>query len=71
MRGGAFKPHTSTYDFQGLGLAGLQILRQVADEYDLAVISEILNPNDIEMPLDYVDVIQIGTHNMQNWQRIL
>ena len=43
MRGGAFKPRTSPYDFQGLGLEGLQILRQVADEYDLAVISEILN----------------------------
>lgn len=41
MRGGAFKPRTSPYDFQGLGLEGLQILRQVADEYDLAVISEI------------------------------
>lgn len=67
MRGGAFKPHTSPYDFQGLGLAGLQILRQVSDKYDLAVISEILNPNDIEMSLDYVDVIQIGTHNMQNF----
>ncbi|MBJ3791682.1 bifunctional 3-deoxy-7-phosphoheptulonate synthase/chorismate mutase, partial [Bacillus sp. OA1] len=55
------------YDFQGLGLEGLQILRQVADEYDLAVISEILNPNDIEMSLDYVDVIQIGARNMQNF----
>jgi len=54
-------------DFQGLGLEGLQILRQVADEYDLAVISEILNPNDIEMSLDYVDVIQIGARNMQNF----
>ncbi len=67
MRGGAFKPRTSPYDFQGLGLEGLQILRQVADEYDLAVISEILNPNDIERALDYVDVIQIGARNMQNF----
>lgn len=67
MRGGAFKPRTSPYDFQGLGLEGLQILRQVADEYGLAVISEILNPNDIEMSLDYVDVIQIGARNMQNF----
>ncbi|MBG9518110.1 MULTISPECIES: bifunctional 3-deoxy-7-phosphoheptulonate synthase/chorismate mutase [Bacillus cereus group] len=67
MRGGAFKPRTSPYDFRGLGLEGLQILRQVADEYDLAVISEILNPNDIEMSLDYVDVIQIGARNMQNF----
>ena len=67
MRGGAFKPRTSPYDFQGLGLEGLQILRQVADEYDLAVISEILNPIDVEMALDYVDVIQVGARNMQNF----
>lgn len=67
MRGGAFKPRTSPYDFQGLGVEGLQILRQVADEYDLAVISEILNPIDVELALDYVDVIQIGARNMQNF----
>jgi 3-deoxy-7-phosphoheptulonate synthase/chorismate mutase len=68
MRGGAFKPRTSPYDFQGLGVEGLKILRQVADELDMAVISEILNPNDIEMALDYVDVIQIGARNMQNFE---
>ena len=67
MRGGAFKPRTSPYDFQGLGLEGLQILRKVADEYGLGVISEILNPNDVEMALEYVDVIQIGARNMQNF----
>jgi 3-deoxy-7-phosphoheptulonate synthase / chorismate mutase len=67
MRGGAFKPRTSPYDFQGLGLEGLKILRQVADEFDLAIISEILNPNDVEMALDYVDVIQVGARNMQNF----
>ncbi|MGG2015070.1 bifunctional 3-deoxy-7-phosphoheptulonate synthase/chorismate mutase [Bacillus sp. S10(2024)] len=67
MRGGAFKPRTSPYDFQGLGVEGLQILRQAADEFDLAIISEILNPNDVEMALDYVDVIQVGTRNMQNF----
>lgn len=67
MRGGAFKPRTSPYDFQGLGVEGLQILREVADEYDLAVISEILNPNDVEISLEYVDVIQIGARNMQNF----
>ena len=55
------------YDFQGLGVEGLQILRQVADEFDLAIISEILNPNDVEMALDYVDVIQVGARNMQNF----
>ncbi len=67
MRGGAFKPRTSPYDFQGLGVEGLQILRQVADEFDLAIISEILNPNDVVMALDYVDVIQVGARNMQNF----
>ncbi len=67
MRGGAFKPRTSPYDFQGLGVEGPQILRQVADEFDLAIISEILNPNDVEMALDYVDVIQVGARNMQNF----
>ncbi|MFJ8525536.1 bifunctional 3-deoxy-7-phosphoheptulonate synthase/chorismate mutase [Bacillus cereus] len=67
MRGGAFKPRTSPYDFQGLGIEGLQILRQVSKEFDLAIISEILNPNDVEMALDYVDVIQIGARNMQNF----
>ncbi|OOZ75618.1 3-deoxy-7-phosphoheptulonate synthase, partial [Bacillus cereus] len=49
------------------GVEGLQILRQVADEFDLAIISEILNPNDVEMALDYVDVIQVGARNMQNF----
>jgi len=68
MRGGAYKPRTSPYDFQGLGLDGLKILRQVADEEGLSVISEILNPNDIETALDYVDVIQIGARNMQNFE---
>lgn len=67
MRGGAFKPRTSPYDFQGLGVEGLKILRQVGDECGLAIVSEILNPNDIEMALDYVDVIQIGARNMQNF----
>lgn len=68
MRGGAFKPRTSPYDFQGLGVEGLKILRQVADEEGMAVISEILNPNDLETALDYVDVIQIGARNMQNFE---
>ena len=67
LRGGAYKPRTSPYDFQGLGLEGLKILKQVADKYDLAVISEIVSANDIETALDYVDVIQIGARNMQNF----
>ncbi|MUK86811.1 3-deoxy-7-phosphoheptulonate synthase [Ornithinibacillus sp. L9] len=68
LRGGAFKPRTSPYDFQGLGLEGLQILRQIADEYDLAVVSEIVNPAHIENAIEYVDVIQIGARNMQNFE---
>ncbi|MBP3038898.1 bifunctional 3-deoxy-7-phosphoheptulonate synthase/chorismate mutase [Bacillaceae bacterium Marseille-Q3522] len=68
MRGGAFKPRTSPYDFQGLGLEGLKILKQVAGEYDLAVISEIVSPADIEIACDYLDVIQIGARNMQNFE---
>ncbi|MCY7755405.1 bifunctional 3-deoxy-7-phosphoheptulonate synthase/chorismate mutase [Bacillus haynesii] len=68
LRGGAFKPRTSPYDFQGLGVEGLQILKRVADEYNLAVISEIVNPQHIEEAIDYIDVIQIGARNMQNFE---
>lgn len=68
LRGGAYKPRTSPYDFQGLGLEGLKILKRVGDEYGLAVISEIVNPADIETALDYIDVIQIGARNMQNFE---
>jgi len=68
LRGGAFKPRTSPYDFQGLGLEGLKILKKAGDQYDMAVISEIVSPNDIETALDYVDVIQIGARNMHNFE---
>ncbi|CAH0346843.1 Protein AroA(G) [Bacillus sp. CECT 9360] len=68
LRGGAYKPRTSPYDFQGLGVEGLKILKRVADEYGLAVISEIVSPNDIETAVDYIDVIQIGARNMQNFE---
>ena len=68
LRGGAFKPRTSPYDFQGLGMEGLKILRQVADEQNLSVISEIVNPADVEPALQYLDVIQIGARNMQNFE---
>lgn len=68
LRGGAYKPRTSPYDFQGLGLEGLKILKRVADEHDLAVVSEIVNPADIEEAQDYIDVIQIGARNMQNFE---
>jgi 3-deoxy-7-phosphoheptulonate synthase/chorismate mutase len=68
MRGGAFKPRTSPYDFQGLGEEGLKILRRAADEFGLKIVSEIVNPTDMEMAERYVDIIQIGARNMQNFE---
>lgn len=68
MRGGAFKPRTSPYDFQGLGEEGLRILKQASEKHGLAVISEIVTPHDIEKAVDYLDVIQIGARNMQNFE---
>lgn len=68
MRGGAFKPRTSPYDFQGLGVEGLKILKEVASEFGLKTISEIVDPAHIELACDYIDVIQIGARNMQNFE---
>ncbi|HCX2492598.1 TPA: bifunctional 3-deoxy-7-phosphoheptulonate synthase/chorismate mutase [Staphylococcus aureus] len=68
IRGGAFKPRTSPYDFQGFGVEGLKILKQIKDKYDLNVVSEIVNPNDFEVADEYLDVFQIGARNMQNFE---
>ena len=68
IRGGAYKPRTSPYDFQGLGLEGLKILKRVSEEYNLAVVSEIVTPHHLEEALDYIDVVQIGARNMQNFE---
>ncbi|HCY7381992.1 TPA: bifunctional 3-deoxy-7-phosphoheptulonate synthase/chorismate mutase [Staphylococcus aureus] len=68
IRGGAFKPRTSPYNFQGLGVEGLKILKQIKDKYDLNVVSEIVNPNDFEVADEYLDVFQIGARNMQNFE---
>ncbi|GGG70917.1 hypothetical protein GCM10010918_27990 [Paenibacillus radicis (ex Gao et al. 2016)] len=68
LRGGAFKPRTSPYDFQGLGLDGLKLLKEVADEFDLITISEIVDPRHLELAGDYIDVIQIGARNMHNFE---
>ncbi|RXZ82651.1 3-deoxy-7-phosphoheptulonate synthase [Paenibacillaceae bacterium] len=68
MRGGAFKPRTSPYDFQGLGVEGLQMLKAVADEYELTTISEIVNPAHMELAAQYIDIIQIGARNMHNFE---
>jgi 3-deoxy-7-phosphoheptulonate synthase len=67
LRGGAFKPRTSPYAFQGLGEEGLKILRQVADKYGMAVTSEVMEVSQIPMFLKYVDILQVGARNMQNF----
>ncbi|WP_454909941.1 bifunctional 3-deoxy-7-phosphoheptulonate synthase/chorismate mutase [Staphylococcus saprophyticus] len=68
IRGGAFKPRTSPYDFQGLGVEGLKILKNTKDKYGLNVVSEIVNPADFEVADQYLDVFQIGARNMQNFE---
>jgi len=68
LRGGAFKPRTSPYSFQGLGEAGLQILREAGDEFGLPVVSEIVGTEYVEICRDYLDVLQIGARNMQNFE---
>ncbi|RAV14379.1 bifunctional 3-deoxy-7-phosphoheptulonate synthase/chorismate mutase [Paenibacillus contaminans] len=68
MRGGAFKPRTSPYDFQGLGVEGLKILKEAGSEFGLKTISEIVDPSHIPLACDYIDVIQIGARNMQNFE---
>ena len=68
LRGGAFKPRTSPYDFQGLAEDGLKMLRQVADEEGLKVVTEIVDKDDIELVGRYADLFQVGARNMQNFQ---
>jgi len=67
LRGGAFKPRTSPYSFQGLGKAGLPMLREVGEELNLVTVSEVMDSRDVGLVADYVDVLQIGCRNMQNF----
>jgi 3-deoxy-7-phosphoheptulonate synthase len=67
LRGGAFKPRSSPYSFQGLGLPGLKLMRAAADRHDLLVVSEVMDHTQIPAMLDYVDVFQVGARNMQNY----
>ncbi|HPW56906.1 MAG: 3-deoxy-7-phosphoheptulonate synthase [Thermoanaerobaculaceae bacterium] len=67
LRGGAFKPRTSPYDFQGLGLEGLKLLRQAGRETGLPVVTEVVDPRDLTWVCEYADVLQIGARNMQNF----
>ncbi len=67
LRGGAFKPRTSPYAFQGLGVRGLELLRAAADRHGLAVVTEVLDPRDVPTVARYADLLQIGARNMQNF----
>jgi 3-deoxy-7-phosphoheptulonate synthase len=67
LRGGAFKPRSSPYTFQGLGAKGLEYLREAADKHQMPVVSEIMDENDIELFCEFVDIIQVGARNMYNY----
>jgi 3-deoxy-7-phosphoheptulonate synthase len=67
MRGGAFKPRTSPHSFQGMGEEGLKLLHEAAKKHNLQVVSEIMDHTQIPLFLDYVDILQVGARNMQNF----
>ena len=71
IRGGAYKPRTSPYSFQGLGEEGLQYLAEASRKTGLPVVTEIMDPRDLETILQYTDIIQIGARNMQNFRLLL
>jgi 3-deoxy-7-phosphoheptulonate synthase len=67
LRGGAFKPRTSPYAFQGLGQQGLELLKEAREEFNMPVITEVMSPEDVKLVAEYADILQIGTRNMQNF----
>ncbi|MGB7846475.1 MAG: 3-deoxy-7-phosphoheptulonate synthase [Candidatus Acidiferrum sp.] len=71
LRGGAFKPRTSPHDFQGLGIEGLRILREVRRETGLPVVTEVMDPRLVETVAEYADMLQIGSRNMQNYPLLI
>lgn len=70
LRGGAFKPRTSPYSFQGLGEDGLRLLRKAGDEFGLVVITEVMDRSQIDVVAEYADILQVGARNMQNFTLI-
>ena len=70
FRGGAFKPRTSPYAFQGMGEEGLKILREVREETGLGIVSEITSPSQADLMMKYVDIVQVGARNMQNFEML-
>jgi len=71
LRGGAYKPRTSPYSFQGLGEEGLKYLAEAREKTGLPIITEIMDPRDLEVIVEYADIIQIGARNMQNFRLLL
>jgi len=68
LRGGAFKPRTSPYTFQGLGEEGLRYLREAADAFGMLAVSEVMSPQEVPLVAEYVDILQVGARNMQNYR---
>lgn len=67
LRGGAFKPRTSPFSFQGLEKAGLELLAQAKERYDMPVVTEVIDPHHVKLVSQYADVLQVGSRNMQNF----
>ncbi|MCT4632826.1 MAG: 3-deoxy-7-phosphoheptulonate synthase [Firmicutes bacterium] len=67
IRGGIFKPRTSPFDFQGLGIEGLKYLREVSEEFDLPIVTELMDDKYLDIFIEFVDIIQVGSRNMYNY----
>ena len=67
LRGGAFKPRTSPFSFQGLGEVGLELLAQAGEKLDMPVVTEVVDPHDVDLVAKYADILQVGSRNMQNF----
>jgi 3-deoxy-7-phosphoheptulonate synthase len=67
LRGGAFKPRTSPYSFQGLGQAGLELLAEMREEFGLSIVTEVMSPEDVPLVAAYADILQVGARSMQNF----
>lgn len=67
LRGGAYKPRTSPYAFQGLGLKGLELLQEAREEFHLPIVTEVMSPQEVTLVAQYADILQIGSRNMQNF----
>ncbi|BBF42108.1 2-keto-3-deoxy-D-arabino-heptulosonate-7-phosphate synthase I beta [Lachnospiraceae bacterium KM106-2] len=71
LRGGAFKPRTSPYNFQGLGLEGLKLLKEASLETGLPIVTEVMDTRDVALVSEYADILQIGARNMQNFSLLI